>query len=831
MSPRSPSPLSDGELSRSENGEKVTKNAHYTKNTHIDPSARRPSSSRYSHNRPAGMNALMHDRNAHFNDYGRDRDRSRSPYRADRSRSRSPYRADKDTSGEKRRREDDHYGKSASDPRRHKIYEDRPTHGQNQNTYRDLDRPSQSSSRLPTNDRRNRGHGNGDKSYSDRARDRSRSPYRAPAGNTSRPGSRQGPTSPASTWNDAGNKRRGSTPSTQRESTPQASHDRADTKTSSSQPEQKAAGSQNADKARLVDAGSWWAPADANYVMRSDQVEEEQEPERQLTEAELIEQRRKKREAIRKKHAASATGDSLLRATLEANQASAVVTPQHESASGSQAHSPQSPSSVGSTPRDSISAPPSPAEFAGMKDEDLANNLQVDATMDDQGQSAADYDPNQDMDEDRPQFKQHVQESQPPQDEPMTAPPPKKSADDFDMFADDDDDMFAAGDAQVQQTGGKQARALDESLHDNWDYPDGHYRIINGELLNGRYAVEQQVGKGTFATVVRATDANTGTKVAIKIACRNDTMLKAGQKEMQFLERLNERDPDDKRHIIRLLGNFTHKGHLCLVFEGLHMDLREVLKKFGRDVGINLEAVKVYAYQMFQALLHLKSAEVLHADLKPDNILINEKRTFIKVCDFGTATLQQDAELTPYLVSRFYRAPEVILGMDFDYAIDMWAIGCTLYELYAGRILFNGSDNNNMLRVIQECRGKLPNRLIKRAKLAENYFDEAFTFHGLDRDKMTGNVIHRPMHFAQGLAGKDLKSRLGGNLAKMDSLQLKEHSAFVDLLDKCLQLDPEKRIKPKEALHHHFFARPLQPKSKNSASSAAFRPVSAKNAA
>ena len=80
----------------------------------------------------------------------------------------------------------------------------------------------------------------------------------------------------------------------------------------------------------------------------------------------------------------------------------------------------------------------------------------------------------------------------------------------------------------------------------------------------------------------------------------------------------------------------------------------------------------------------------------------------LKVCDLGTASFASDAEITPYLVSRFYRAPEVILGMTFDYAIDMWSIGCTLYELYTGRILFAGSDNNQMLRAIQECRGKFP---------------------------------------------------------------------------------------------------------------------------
>jgi len=98
-------------------------------------------------------------------------------------------------------------------------------------------------------------------------------------------------------------------------------------------------------------------------------------------------------------------------------------------------------------------------------------------------------------------------------------------------------------------------------------------------------------------------------------------------------------DPDDKKHIIRLERYFEHKSHLCMVFENLRysccttslvddlliyysINLREVLKKFGRDVGINLKAVRAYAQQMFLGLSLLRKASILHADLKPDNVLV-----------------------------------------------------------------------------------------------------------------------------------------------------------------------------------------------------------------
>lgn len=110
-------------------------------------------------------------------------------------------------------------------------------------------------------------------------------------------------------------------------------------------------------------------------------------------------------------------------------------------------------------------------------------------------------------------------------------------------------------------------------------------------------------------------------------------------KEVDILQKLASADPEDKKHLVRLERIFEHKGHLCMVFENLRLanmlsvavdgltccsiNLREVLKKFGRDVGINLKAVRAYAQQMFLGLSLLRKCNVLHADLKPDNVLVS----------------------------------------------------------------------------------------------------------------------------------------------------------------------------------------------------------------
>ena len=103
------------------------------------------------------------------------------------------------------------------------------------------------------------------------------------------------------------------------------------------------------------------------------------------------------------------------------------------------------------------------------------------------------------------------------------------------------------------------------------------------------------------------------------ISCRH----KAGQTEVQILKKLAGADPDDKRHCVRLLSSFKYRNHLCLVFESLHLNLRELLKKFGRNIGLKLSAVRSYSKQLFIALKHLKNCGVLHCDIKPDNMLVS----------------------------------------------------------------------------------------------------------------------------------------------------------------------------------------------------------------
>ena len=119
-----------------------------------------------------------------------------------------------------------------------------------------------------------------------------------------------------------------------------------------------------------------------------------------------------------------------------------------------------------------------------------------------------------------------------------------------------------------------------------------------------------------FSTVVRAVNIITKKEVAIKIIRSDEILMRAGQKECAILQKLNDTDKTEKKHVIRYLGSFEFRKHLCLVFEPMDQDLRETLKMFGKKIGLSLEAVRSYAIQIFIALSHLKKNRIIHADSK-----------------------------------------------------------------------------------------------------------------------------------------------------------------------------------------------------------------------
>uniref|UniRef100_A0A8K9UDC9 Serine/threonine-protein kinase PRP4 homolog n=1 Tax=Oncorhynchus mykiss TaxID=8022 RepID=A0A8K9UDC9_ONCMY len=379
--------------------------------------------------------------------------------------------------------------------------------------------------------------------------------------------------------------------------------------------------------------------------------------------------------------------------------------------------------------------------------------------------------------------------------------PKKPSAPD--MFT-ESDDMFAAyfDSARFRAAGIGKDFKENPNLRDNWTDAEGYYRLNIGEKLDKRYSVYGYTGQGVFSNVIRARDvARASQEVAIKIIRNNELMQKTGLKELEFLKKLNDADPDDKFHCLRLFRHFYHKQHLCLVFEPLSMNLREVLKKYGKDVGLHIKAVRSYSQQLFLALKLLKRCNILHADIKPDNILVNESKTILKLCDFGSASHVAENDITPYLVSRFYRAPEIIIGKLYDHGIDMWSVGCTLYELYTGKILFPGKTNNHMIKLAMDLKGKMPNKMIRKGVFKDQHFDQNLNFLYTEVDRVTEREKVTVMSTIN--PTKELLADMVG-CQRLPEDQRKKVAQLKDLLDQTLMLDPAKRISINQALQHPY---------------------------
>ena len=373
-----------------------------------------------------------------------------------------------------------------------------------------------------------------------------------------------------------------------------------------------------------------------------------------------------------------------------------------------------------------------------------------------------------------------------------------KKSNEWDMFAEADN----IGDFNSPTVEGKRQGGPDNpSLTDNWDDAEGYYRVRVGETLDNRYVVYGYTGQGVFSNVVRARDSARGNlDVAVKIIRNNEIMHRTGLKELEILRKLNDADPEDRFHCLRLFRHFFHKNHLCMVFEPLAMNLREVLKKYGKDVGLHVKAVRSYTQQLFLALKLLKRANILHADIKPDNILVSESKLVLKLCDFGSASHAHENEITPYLVSRFYRAPEIILGIPYDFGIDMWSVGCTIYELYTGKIMFSGKTNNQMLKFFMDLKGKMPNKLIRKGTFKDQHFDSNCNFLYHEVDKVTER--EKVVVMSTLPATRDLCAELGGN--SLPPEQSRKVGQLKDLLERTLMLDAGKRITVNHALAHPF---------------------------
>ncbi|CAH1280610.1 unnamed protein product [Diabrotica balteata] len=362
--------------------------------------------------------------------------------------------------------------------------------------------------------------------------------------------------------------------------------------------------------------------------------------------------------------------------------------------------------------------------------------------------------------------------------------------------------------------------------NDGYDDDNHDYIVKNGEKFLERYEIDSLIGKGSFGQVVKAFDHVEQCQVAIKIIKNKKPFLNQAQIEVKLLEMMNRADVENKYYIVKLKRHFMWRNHLCLVFELLSYNLYDLLRNTNFR-GVSLNLTRKFAQQLCTALLFLSTPElnIIHCDLKPENILLcNPKRSAIKIVDFGSSC-QLGQRIYQYIQSRFYRSPEVLLGIPYDLAIDMWSLGCILVEMHTGEPLFSGANEIDQMNKIVEVLGMPPKHLLDQANKTRKFFEKLpgerrYILKKTKDGKKYKIPGTRRLHDILGVE----TGGPGGRRANEVGHTMSDYLKFKDLILRMLEYDPKTRITPYYALQHNFFKR-TSDESTNTANSTSSSPA------
>lgn len=345
-------------------------------------------------------------------------------------------------------------------------------------------------------------------------------------------------------------------------------------------------------------------------------------------------------------------------------------------------------------------------------------------------------------------------------------------------------------------------RASPDNPANNFGYDDerGDYQIVMGDHLAYRYEVVGNLGKGSFGQVLNCRDHCTGESVAVKIIRNKKRFHHQALVEIKILDNLRKWDADEKHHVAKMIEHFYFRNHLCIAMELLSINLYELIKANG-FVGFTTGLIRRFTSQMLMSLSLMRHHRIVHCDLKPENVLLRHPaKSAIKVIDFGSSCLEHEKIYT-YIQSRFYRSPEVILGMNYHMAIDMWSLGCILAELYTGFPIFPGENEQEQLSCIMEVLGVPDKEFVNRSSRKKLFFDT--------------NGVPRTVVNSKG------RRRRPGSKTLAQVLRCQDEE-FIDFIAKCLIWEPERRMKPQAAMRHPFITagkRKAQASSKTALSS------------
>lgn len=326
------------------------------------------------------------------------------------------------------------------------------------------------------------------------------------------------------------------------------------------------------------------------------------------------------------------------------------------------------------------------------------------------------------------------------------------------------------------------------------------------------YCVDALIGHGAFSSVYAATSLEHGSRVSLKILNHGHLELETGLVEVAMHARILRADPQGQRPLLRMLACFYHRERLVLVTERLYgsvlahyMHLETTGERAQYYTGATMASM---ARQMLDALGFLHALGVTHCDVKPANICLIDPvaRTF-KLIDFGHALTAHDVHAS-YAQSRWYRAPEVILGVPWGESVDVFGLALALAEAATGGALFQFGASALVLAAQRAVLGPLPAWMVQaNPAVAQTVLTASGTAYEIDPPGMpAGAYLVRPTS-GGGAGGGPVDVSLGALLgARLDPAVFGDVEGFVGLLESLLALDPTQRPTAAQASSHAWLA-------------------------
>ena len=326
-----------------------------------------------------------------------------------------------------------------------------------------------------------------------------------------------------------------------------------------------------------------------------------------------------------------------------------------------------------------------------------------------------------------------------------------------------------------------------------------------------KYDILQKLGKGAYGIVWRAQSKQTKEVVALKKifdAFQNATDAQRTFREIHLLREMSSHE-----HIIRLHSvlKADNDRDIYLIFEYMETDLHAAIR-----ANILQEIHKQYIlWQSLKALKYMHSAELLHRDMKPSNLLLNSD-CLMKVADFGLArslraspatgamldSTDPPQPLTDYVATRWYRAPEILLGSSrYTFGVDMWSVGCILGEMILGKPVFPGSSTMNQLEKVMELVGK-PDA-VAIAKVSQ----------------YAPSLCEQVQGMPSAASDEDARERWRRKLPADTS------DDAIDLMMQLLRFNPDDRLTAEQALEHRYVAQFHDPAVERKASKCVQVPI------